>query len=62
MRFVSSFMYVVVVIGSTRLPVAAQEDLQPLLEREIIGSVLPLAEVQIEPVGLHAVYDQYHGI
>ncbi len=46
MRFVTSLMYVVVVIGSTRLPVAAQEDLQPLLEREIIGSALPLAEVQ----------------
>jgi ABC-2 type transport system ATP-binding protein len=24
-------------------------------------ATLPLAEVQIEPVGLQALYDQYHG-
>ncbi len=44
--------------GTGELEIDTQEDLAPLLRWL---SVLPLTEVQIEPIGLQALYDRHHG-
>jgi ABC-2 type transport system ATP-binding protein len=44
-------------IGPGRIDIDAPGDLSPLLGWL---ATLPLAEVHIEPIGLQAVYEQYH--
>ena len=41
-----------------KIEIETPDDLAPLLGWL---AALPLAEVQIEPLGLKAVYDQFHG-
>ena len=47
MRHTTFLWLVVTIAGFINLTAAAQDDLKPLLEREIVGSALPLMEVQV---------------